>query len=89
MLTNTPETMRKTNFTALILFVILAIAIPRFAEAKTGWNDVDDGYTYSDERGCMHHVHTQEWRLLGITWKTRTVDVIVDCDNNGPDPVNN
>lgn len=80
--------MRKTKFTALILFLILAVAIPRTAEAKIGWVDNADGHTYSDSDGCMHHVHTREWRFLGITWKTETVDIKVDCDKDGADPVN-
>jgi len=78
--------MRKTKIAALCLFVIFAFVTPREAQA-TGWTDNNDGYTYSDENGCMHHVHTQEWRFLGITWNTRTVDVIVDCDDDGPDPL--
>jgi hypothetical protein len=60
------------------LLTVVALSMPMQANAA-GWTDNPDGYTYQDANGCMHHVHTQEWRLFGITWSTRTVDDVVAC----------
>lgn len=61
-----------------ICIVATAIITPLQAYA-IGWEDVPDGYTYQDANGCIHHVHSQEWKLFGITWSTRLVDDLVAC----------
>lgn len=67
-----------TRSTLQFSILLLSIVVPLQAQAA-GWEDVPDGYTYQDAYGCIHHVHTQEWRLFGITWTSRTVDDLVAC----------
>ena len=62
----------------VVCLVATALTFPLRAHAL-GWEDIPDGYTYEDTNGCIHHVHTQEWQLFGITWSSRTVDDLVAC----------
>ena len=71
--------MKTSNFRKLSIALVLIISTLSANQAHAGWKDVPDGYTYQDSNGCMHHVHTQEYRLLGIKFASRTVDDTVAC----------
>ncbi|MDX5422249.1 MAG: hypothetical protein LPK07_06540 [Hymenobacteraceae bacterium] len=71
--------MKKLTRSIFALSLVATTVITPLQAHALGWRDVPDGYTYQDANGCIHHVHTQEWRLFGITWSTRTVDDLVAC----------
>jgi hypothetical protein len=68
---------RKTYF-VIFSFVLILMLTPMPAEAA-GWTDADDGWTTTDQNGCLVYIHTQEWRLFGITWDTRIVVDTIWC----------
>ena len=62
---------------ALSLFLFLT----SMKADAAGWTGVDDGWAAIDSNGCLVHIHTEEWKLFGITWSTRTVVDEVWCPN--------
>lgn len=71
--------MKKVKHAIFVLCAAATVLLTPQQAHAIGWKDVPDGYTYQDANGCIHHVHTQEWRLFGITWSTRLVDDLVAC----------
>ncbi|MCU0383906.1 MAG: hypothetical protein MUF68_07535, partial [Cyclobacteriaceae bacterium] len=67
---------KKSYLMIFSLLLILSFS-PNKANA-TGWEDVLDGHA-AIVNGCLIHIHTQEFKLFGITWAKREVVDVVVC----------
>jgi hypothetical protein len=61
-----------------ILALVMLLSVSPFQAEAAGWTDNPDGHA-AIVNGCLVHIHTQEYRLFGITWATREVVDIVAC----------
>lgn len=77
----------KTKSYLAILSLVFIFSVTPYTAKASGWTDLLDGWAANvldgwaaiDGNGCLVHIHTQEYRLFGITWSTREVIDVVWC----------